>query len=200
MQAFRANEYSQNGEDGVIAEVFRRLAFMGVMSGVGRCCEFGAADGYWLSNTRALVDRGWTGLFLEASRGQRVTPENVNDLVPAELDLLSIDIDGNDYAVWQAYQGTPALVVIEINSGYHPEVDRFAQLGGCNFSLMNKLAAAKGYALVCHTGNCIYIRKQWLGVCPDADPTFRRDWNSFILAARGRSLPPPGLGSTTLRG
>lgn len=183
MQTFRRNVYSQNGEDGVIAEVFRRL---GVVR--GRCCEFGAADGYWLSNTRALVDLGWEGLFLEAAMGQIVTPENVNDLIPAQLDLLSIDIDGNDYAVWRAYRGRPTLVVIEINSSYRPGVMRFTRSQGCSFSMMNKLADEKGYALLCHTGNCVYIRKDLLAKFPDADPAFRRNWNSFIVEARKKGL------------
>ena len=84
---------------------------------------------------------GWGGLFVECDResyGQlrakyggsrtvrtaceRVTPQNVESVfekaqVPMEFGILSIDIDGNDYWVWEALEHyRPAVVVIEYNS------------------------------------------------------------------------------------
>jgi hypothetical protein len=168
---FSANTYSQNGEDGIIAEVFRRICIE-----QGKACEFGSADGYWMSNIRALMDKGWEGVQLEAKKGQFVTPENINDLVPDTLDLLSIDIDGNDYACWQAYTGSAKVVIIEINSGKDPNADSFTADTGANFSVMLRLAHSKGYKLIAHTGNMIFVQGHYAYLFPDADTTFDTRW------------------------
>ena len=171
MLNFKANMYSQNGEDGILKEVFKR---MGINKGLA--CEFGSADGYWMSNTRALMDKRWECVMLEASRGQFVTPANVNDLVPPVLDLLSIDIDGNDYAVWDAYKGDAKVVVIEINSSKAPYEDSFSPKYGANYSIMLELAILKGYVMLAHTGNMIFVKKEYAYLFPDADTTFDTSW------------------------
>lgn len=185
MRAYKANIHSQNGEDGILAEIFLR---MGIAAGTS--CEFGAADGYWLSNTRALVERGWRGLFYEKDGGVEITPENVNHYVPQDLDLLSIDIDGKDWLVWESYTGAAKVVVIEINSGWNPTQCRFSLTGGASFSMMNELASNKGYALVCHTGNCIYVRKEYAHLFPDADPSFdSTEYDEWVIQGREAPLP-----------
>jgi hypothetical protein len=132
---FEYRVFSQNGEDGVIVEIVRRI---------GAACprtfvEFGAGAGA-SGNTVFLADvLGWSGLFIEpaeddfallaekyqaidrvVTRQSFVGPENINTLVSAEafpggLGVISIDIDGNDYYVWQALTLRPAVVVIEYN-------------------------------------------------------------------------------------
>jgi hypothetical protein len=57
---FRRNTYSQVGQDGIIEEIFKRLNIRS-----GTFCEFGAWDGFHLSNARKLVDEGWGGVFIE---------------------------------------------------------------------------------------------------------------------------------------
>lgn len=54
------NKYSQAGQDGNLREIFRRLR---ISNGV--FIEVGAWDGEYLSNTRSLVENGWTGVFIE---------------------------------------------------------------------------------------------------------------------------------------
>lgn len=54
------NSYSQCGEDGIIEEICRRLDITS-----GFFVEFGAADGLWLSNTRHLWEKGWSGVMIE---------------------------------------------------------------------------------------------------------------------------------------
>jgi hypothetical protein len=152
VEKYGYNKYSQNNEDGIIEECLKRMKIE-----IGSCCEFGAADGYFCSNTRALIEKGWRFTMLEAENGQFVTPENVNELVP-DCDVLSIDIDGNDYAVWKAYDKKPKIVIIEINSSLDPEEDFFEPERGCNFSKMLKLGIEKRYDLLCHTGNMIFFR------------------------------------------
>lgn len=171
MLNFKRNIYSQNGEDGIIEEIFRRLKITN-----GKACEFGASDGYWLSNTRKLMDEGWYCVQLEASNGQYVTEGNVNELVPQALDFLSIDIDGNDYAVWKVYTGKAKVVCIEINSSKDPDADSFTPQDGANYSIMLKLAKAKGYELLCHTGNLLFVQRKYKKLFPDADKTFDTSW------------------------
>ena len=171
MLTFKNNVYSQFGEDGIIAEIMRRLRIE-----KGYACEFGAADGHWLSNTRNLINQGWKCVQLEATRGQFVTEHNVNQLVPQMLDLLSIDIDGNDYACWKAYTGKSKVVIIEINSSLDPTVDYFTPQHGTNYSAMVKLANEKGYELLCHTGNLIFVQREYIDLFPDRDLTFDRSW------------------------
>jgi hypothetical protein len=161
--------YSQYGEDGVIRRIFERIGATNRYF-----VEFGAKDGCALSNTANLrLHHGWTGLLMEGDarlagrhvEHEFVTAENVNDLfvhydVPPRFDLLSIDIDGNDYWVWKAIRSyQPRVVVIEYNiffapheamtirydprhvwddSGYH----------GASLAALRKLGASKGYALV----------------------------------------------------
>ena len=122
---YAQNVYSQNGEDGIIAEVVKRL---NIKKGV--CVEFGAADGYYCSNTRNLIDTGWRGYMYDNAptpnkevQRVKITPENVNEVIPAECDVLSIDTDVDDYYIWQAYEGKAKVVIIEINSGIKPEIN-----------------------------------------------------------------------------
>ncbi|MCX5731252.1 MAG: hypothetical protein NTY18_07855, partial [Deltaproteobacteria bacterium] len=110
--------FSQFDEDGLLDEIFRRI---------GTTCrffiEFGVGDGLE-NNTVALLLAGWSGLWIEADSAQQerirtsfrepletrqlklagdfVTAENIEELlvrggVPEEPDLISIDIDGNDF-------------------------------------------------------------------------------------------------------
>jgi len=119
---------SQNAEDGIIAALFARL---GVTNRT--FVEFGVEDGI-VCNTARLLRRGWSGLQMDPREGnaggikrELVTAENVNDLfarygVPRDFDLLVIDIDGNDYWVWQAVSGyRPRVVVVEYNANLAPE-------------------------------------------------------------------------------
>jgi len=131
--------FSQNGEDGVIEELFARLGtsncfFVEVAAGDGREC-----------NTLYLASRGWRGLMIEGNSSlyarlqssmkfpgvvtlqKWVTRENVLGIlceanVQQEFDLLSIDIDGNDYWIWQevGLSYKPRVVVIEYNAYYAP--------------------------------------------------------------------------------
>jgi len=81
--------------------------------------------------------------------------------IPSDFDILSIDIDTFDLDIWESlinYQ--PKVVVIEINSGIMPGIlSRHNNLyDGNSFSSTLLVAAKKGYTLVCHTGNCIFVR------------------------------------------
>ena len=143
---YKNNVNSQHGEDGCINELFKRLD---IKDG-GWACEFGAADGKWLSNTFNLVQKkNFNCVMIEnkissyeklletkkkfskiVAINKRVdygkgkdTLDNIlkETNIPRDFDLLSIDIDSYDYQVWRDFiEYKPKLVIIEIHSGIDP--------------------------------------------------------------------------------
>ena len=136
--------YSMHDEDGILAEVFRRIGVEG-----GTFVEFGVEDGLE-NNTLYLILQGWRGAWIDGSapmynrvlkrfdfliRDGRVrvkhayiTAENVEGLfaelgVAREPDLLCIDIDNNDYWIWKAIRDyRPRVVAIEYNASFGDRV------------------------------------------------------------------------------
>jgi hypothetical protein len=134
--------YSQNEEDGLLRRIFENVGYTNRYF-----VEFGSGEGFE-NNSIYLLLNGWTGVWIEGSPecasiatryfhrfvenkrlrilNEFVSPQNIENLfqdagVPDELDLLSIDIDGNDYWVWQAVSNfRPRVVVIEYNAGLGP--------------------------------------------------------------------------------
>ena len=188
LNAFEMNVHSQNGEDGVIREILRRLE---ITDDASRwCVEFGAWDGVYLSNTFALVEKGWNAVYIEGDPekfqdllGTRSTHPRIvaiNEFVsrnksdshcldallqhtqiPQDFDLLSIDIDSYDLEIWESLTNyLPKIVVIEINSSVPPGIvwRHSPRTPENTFSATQNVAVQKNYTLVCHTGNCIYVR------------------------------------------
>jgi len=169
LEDYEASVYSQCGEDGVLGRIFDVIG-----SQSRYFVEFGAWDGQYLSNTAHLrLDHGWQGLLMEGSDradGEIVKREfvhagNINALfaqhgVPESFDLLSIDIDGNEYWVWEALEGfSPRVVIIEYNVffpidqactiPYDPDwVWDCTYYHGASIAALQKLGRAKGYTLV----------------------------------------------------
>ena len=130
--------WSQNGEDGVLLSL---LYEVGLLGGGGFFVEFGVEDGSEC-NTRILRERfGWDGLLMDGSHGnssirlakQFITAEAINGLfakhgVPAEFDLLSVDLDFNDFWVFESVlrqkRFRPKVVAIEYNGHVPPEEPR----------------------------------------------------------------------------
>jgi hypothetical protein len=189
---YRKNVYSQNGEDGIIAEILRRLQISN-----GYVCEFGAADGKKYSNTFALIERGFKGVYIEADERwypflldtcqqypnilpikSKVMTEGESSLdnilsktpMPINFDVLSIDIDSYDYQVWDSVKKyRPKIVIIEINGGIDPTARNIIPnpwQSGTGFWPMRALGESKGYNLICHTGNLIFVRSD-LGISGD---------------------------------
>lgn len=168
LHAFERKIYSQNGEDGLIEEIFTRVGTESKFA-----VEFGVEDGKEC-NTRYLKDKkGWKVLQTDGNkRGpasikkEFITVENVNGIfekykVPYNLDLLSIDIDSNDLWVWKALNTRyrPRLVVVEYNATIAPcyaqsvKLDNARGWDGSNYfgaSLLAlyRLARTRGYSLV----------------------------------------------------
>lgn len=167
--------HSQNNEDGIIEEILSRIDLQSPYKDQPlTCSEFGAADGFYCSNTRALIEKGWQGFLYDTHpsgdvKFGNIDASNVNYFIPDDINVLSIDVDGDDYFIWKAYKGTPAIVVIEINSSIPPNVDRpiNTKADGCGYRQMVELGINKNYFIACHTGNLIFVRSEYKNLFPE---------------------------------
>jgi hypothetical protein len=185
---FSKNIYSQNGEDGIIAEILEQLEL-----NIGKnlwCVEFGAWDGVVFSNTFALVEKDWHAIYIEgnseryqdliktAKKYSKIIPietfverhsKEPNSLdnilaktnIPKDFNLLSIDIDSYDCEVWESLSNyQPKVVIIEINSSVPPGIiwRHTDKTPGNTFTATINVGEKKGYKLVCHTGNLIFVK------------------------------------------
>jgi len=77
-------------------------------------------DGFNLSNTRHLTNLGWDGVLLDKIYGQMISTENILTHMVKTPDLVSIDIDGNDYYVIDKIltHKSPAVIIAEFNAMY----------------------------------------------------------------------------------
>ena len=141
----KQQSFSRFDEEKVLAK------YIAALLPSGHSCtavDVGAGDGVRWSNTYALFKCGWKGIGFETDRrkfrklvrayrqypgvfacGERVTPETVAPLlksygVERNLEVLSLDIDGNDYWVLQAIlrEFRPRLIVTEINEKIPPPI------------------------------------------------------------------------------
>jgi len=193
--------FSQWGEDGIIQMLLREVQISRKIF-----IEFGVQD-YRESNTRfLLVNNNWSGLIIDGSQANIayvkndpiywqhnikaecafITRENVNDLfsrngIVGEIGILSVDIDGNDYWVWQSIDVVrPAIVVIEYNARFGPtdsvtvpydpsfvreKAHHSCIYYGASLTALYALARAKGYALVgCNSAgnNAFFVQDELL--------------------------------------
>lgn len=182
---FERKVHSQNGEDGVL----EYLTWC-VGSEDRFYFEIGTEDGSEC-NTRLLRERGWRGVMLDSHHSRPdiglhrefVTREDINDLclkynIPHAIDLLSIDVDGNDYWLWEALTACRSrIVIIEYNANLpvsESKVVPYAadwtwQAAGCtkyfgaSLAALAKLAKVKGYTLVHANGvNAFFVLDELL--------------------------------------
>ena len=137
---FERKVFSQNGEDGIILEIFNRVGTTDKFF-----VEFGIQDGTECNTRNLLENHGWSGVWMEGSTelaeracqtfsrfpikvlARFLTTDNLISCfeeagVPREFDLLSIDVDGNDYWMWTALgdRFSPRVIVIEYNATFGP--------------------------------------------------------------------------------
>jgi hypothetical protein len=195
--------YSQWGEDGIIQHLLRFVVMENKTF-----IEFGV-ENYLESNTRfLLVNDNWVGLVLDGSedniayiKGDMavsyahnllseavfITRENINDVITrngfsGDIGILSVDIDGNDYWVWEAITCiNPRIVICEYNSlfgsqakvttPYHPEFYRETAhysnvYYGASIAAFEYLAKKKGYKMVASNSvgnNVFFVREDVAG-------------------------------------
>jgi hypothetical protein len=201
LEHFAFKVFSQHGEDGIIQEIFRRIGTTNK-----RFVEFGVADGLQC-NTHLLLYSGWRGLWIEgdpnvAPKIRRVfadpikegslklqegfvTAENINAIiangqVSGEIDLLTIDIDGNDYHVCRSISAVmPRVIVAEYNASFPPPLEwvkpyesayawDYSMYFGASLAAYAHMLAAKGFTLVgtdlCGV-NAFFVRNDVVGEC-----------------------------------
>lgn len=199
LNRYEAQVFSQSGEDGILGEIFRRIGTANRFF-----VEFGTESGLE-NNTTCLLNRGWSGAWIEgdpdaaravrgtfralldkgvlAFRNAKVTAENIEGLfgelgVPETFDLMSVDIDGNDYWVWRAVRRyRPRVVVIEYNATFPPDMKWVMKYDpdyvwpettyfGASLKSMECLGREKGYRLVgcSYTGvNAFFVHEDLVG-------------------------------------
>jgi hypothetical protein len=189
LDKYRKNIYSQNGEDGVIEELCHRLNFssgsfveFGAWDGIYLSNTYNLLRNGW----KGVYIEGHKDKYSQlvsnlASFQSAIVPINAyvepvgeNSLdnllsktfLKTDFELLSIDIDSWDWYIWKSlinYQ--PIIVVIEINSSIPVgiyQTHRDERIQGSSFTSTIDLAAKKGYTLVCHTGNLIFVRNEFV--------------------------------------
>jgi len=201
--------FSQWGEDGIIQFLvshvpMQRRVFV----------EFGV-ENYTESNTRFLLTNNhWDGLVIDGSaenidyirrdpiywatnlkaEHSFITTDNINELLArnglqGDIGLLSVDIDGNDYWVWEAIDTiSPRLVICEYNSHFGPTAEvttpydpafvrdraHFSKIYyGASIAALCSLASRKGYSLVASNSagnNIFFVRDDLVGSLPILSP------------------------------
>ena len=194
--------YSQNNEDGILLYIFSQIG-----TSDRRFVEFGVQDGQQCNAATLALNFGWSGLFMDGdgegvAAGRRyyadllglqarrvrfvqcfATAENINQVlrdngVLGEIDLLSIDVDGNDYWIWQAISAVhPRVVAIEYNASFGSErsvtipykpdfvATQHHPSGfyhGASLVALTNLAHLKGYTLIgCDNNgvNAFFVRR-----------------------------------------
>jgi hypothetical protein len=227
LQEYEFKVFSQWGEDGIIQHLIHAVEIRN-----HTFIEFGVQD-YRESNTRFLLQNdNWSGLVMDASKDDIarvksdplyfrhnlraehafITRENINELImrfgfSGDIGLLSIDIDGNDYWVWEAITCvSPRIVICEYDSllgnehavatPYDPSFIRIKAhysflYGGASIVALRKLGIRKGYSLVGSNSagnNLFFVRNDVLGslrVCSSDE--------AYVKAQFRNSRDPDGV-------
>lgn len=196
--------FSQFGEDGILQYLIQEA---GILNTERTFVEFGVQD-YSESNTRfLLMNNHWKGLIIDGNKKYMdfvrssdiywrydltavdawIDRDNINQLIGdagfhGDIGILSIDIDGNDYWVWERIEIVkPVIVVVEWNSvfgatyavtvPYDPVFQRenihySCLFWGASIRAFEQLAARKGYALIGSNSagnNLFFVRQDRLG-------------------------------------
>lgn len=222
--------YSQADEDGIVHEILRRIG-----AADRTFIEIGSSDGLE-NNSRFLLNQGWRGVWIEASprkvaaakknaanfietsalriEQHRVDPRNVDallaSLAPArEIDLLSLDIDGNDFHVLQAIKSvSPRVIVCEYNAKFPADAVWVMEYNenhkwdgtdyfGASLKAFERLLGAKGYSLVgCNLLGCnaFFVRSDLVSDSLFSSPyTAENHYEParyFLLPAYHAGFPP----------
>jgi hypothetical protein len=188
---FSKNITSTTGEDGILEKIFE------IIPNSNRwCVELGAGNGIKFSNSYDLiVNKGWSSVQIEGdpikyeelitTHGENSQVTCLNKYVsfsgtntldnlfkktslPHNFDLLSIDIDGNDYYLWESLEHfRPKVIVIEFNPSIPNQVDWVQEKNmevnhGCSLLSLINLGKRKGYELISATWfNGIFVDSQY---------------------------------------
>jgi hypothetical protein len=173
--------YSQADEDGILHEIFRRIG-----EGKRTFLELGVGNGLE-NNSLFLLIQGWSGIWIEGSERKVaasrknlaaqiaegrlqlernfITAPTIDKKIASltagrEIDLLSIDLDGNDYYILEAIHSiSPRVIVAEYNAKFPPDIPWIIEYNqshrwdgtdyfGASLKSLELLLAGRGYSLV----------------------------------------------------
>lgn len=188
--AYGSNVMSEHGEDGVLKRIFEIIG-----TGSRSCVELGALNGVHGSNVWQLIKKeGWGGVLIEADQtyfeklqkefAEMPSVECVNAFVsfeglqsldsiftatslPKEFDIFSLDIDGNEYHLWDSlHVYRPRVMLVEFNPTI-PNDTVFIQprdmkvFQGSSLRAFVELGKRKGYELVAaNETNAFFVLKE----------------------------------------
>lgn len=173
------NVYSQFGEDGLLEAVFERIGERNKW-----CFEVGANDGNWLANTRRFREQGWYCLLVESEKqhfdklailaservycvNEYVGPSSLDRLLadcgaPTDMDFGCIDIDGQDYWVWDGMRThAPRVMLVEFCTANTHDIPPLGDtsLRQATLQPILKLGASKGYVPIVKTFvNVLFVK------------------------------------------
>lgn len=221
--------YSQADEDGILHEIFRRIG-----PGSRKFVEIGAGSGLE-NNTLFLLVQGWRGVWIEGSQRrvaaaakqlaqpiaekrlhvvqQFVTAAKIDatlqHLTLAAVDLLSIDLDGNDYYILESIRSVrPRVITVEYNAKFPPDVPWVMEYNeshhwdstdyfGCSLKALETLLSERGYSLVgCNLlgSNAFFVQRELATDPPFCSPfTAENHYEPpryFLLSAFDSGFPP----------
>lgn len=194
---------SQYGEDGIIEKIFTILPESDKW-----CVEFGAWDGKLFSNTYNLIaNNGWSGVLIEANENKFkelletysgnsnvhcfnrfVDIEGQNCLdnilaetpIPTNFDMLSIDVDGCDYHIWESVtRFNPKLVLVEYNPSVPDDIifiqdNDFDLNHGNSLRALVELGKRKDYELIATTAtNGFFVKSEYFDLFEIEDNSVR---------------------------
>ncbi|MCP9900659.1 hypothetical protein KBZ12_18190 [Cyanobium sp. Cruz CV13-4-11] len=204
LDAYEFRVFSQFGEDGILQHLIEEA---GIQAHERIFVEFGVQD-YQESNTRFLLQGcNWGGLIIDGSKewmtsvrnsslcwrynlqalAAWIDRDNINELISSagisgEIGILSVDIDGNDYWVWEAIICiNPIIVVCEWNSSFGPDhsvsipydplfnrltAHHSHQYWGASVQALQQLGLKKNYELIGSNqagNNLFFVRNDRLG-------------------------------------
>lgn len=192
----RKKVYSLEGEEGILEFLLNKIPNKDKW-----IVEFGACDGIAFSNSLYFInDLGYSAILIEPDPEQYLQLEEnmskypnvhslkqfinkegelsfdntitrLNTAIPQNFDLLIIDVDNNDYHLWDSIKKySPKIVMIEINNTQLPTFEKIAEYNsefifgkhGSSIKSMTELAAKKGYKLIANIScNAIYIKEEY---------------------------------------
>lgn len=219
LNSYRKKIFSQYTQDGILEKIFDIIGTTNKKYFV----EFGSSGvDSGLGNTAYLRRLGFSGLLMDGSERpyngdayehqypvqiEFISASNINSLfekynVPNEFDLLSIDIDGQDFHVWHALDNTrfmPRVVAIEMCHHILPGVDRVMRrddtwvwrgnhLYGASITALKQLGIRKGYSLVATCLSDAILVRNDLAYDDHNKPLFKDMNDEFALVAQDKDL------------
>ena len=200
---------SQDKEDVILESLYRSIPDMNTI------VEIGASHPEEISNSWYVINRlNFNALLIESDKckhdiiyeyyknnskvsvkNQMITSDNINDtlnfykyVIKKDIDIVSIDIDGEDYNVWEAIGDKSIKVfIIEFNPTIHPDLSinqnntnyRF----GASYTSLVELGNKKGYTLIaCTKCNCIFIENSYLDKIENFDFSFNKKFSLYPIA------------------